>query len=60
VQQASLGTREVSSNITDVQRGAVETGSASTQVLSSARSLASDSTRLKVEVASFLESVRAA
>jgi methyl-accepting chemotaxis protein len=60
VQQASLGTQQVSSNITDVQRGAIETGSASTQVLSAAKSLATDSTRLKVEVAQFLESVRAA
>ncbi|WP_426412348.1 methyl-accepting chemotaxis protein [Bradyrhizobium ganzhouense] len=60
VQQASLGTQEVSVNIADVQRGAIETGSASTQVLSAAKSLATDSTRLKVEVAQFLESVRAA
>jgi methyl-accepting chemotaxis protein len=60
VQQASVGTQEVSSNITDVQRGAIETGEASTEVLSAAKSLANDSTRLKVEVAQFLESVRAA
>jgi methyl-accepting chemotaxis protein len=60
VQQASVGTQEVSSNISDVQRGAAETGSASSQVLSAAQMLASDSTRLKVEVAQFLESVRAA
>ncbi len=60
VQQASLGAQQVSSNIIDVQRGAVETGSASAQVLSAAQSLASDGTRLKVEVAQFLESVRAA
>jgi methyl-accepting chemotaxis protein len=60
VQQASVGTQEVSSNITNVQRGAIETGEASTEVLSAAKSLANDSTRLKVEVAQFLESVRAA
>ncbi len=60
VQQASIGTQQVSANITDVQHGAIETGSASTQVLSAAKSLASDSTRLKVEVAQFLDSVRAA
>ncbi|HET7889808.1 MAG TPA: methyl-accepting chemotaxis protein [Bradyrhizobium sp.] len=60
VQQASIGTQEVSSNITDVQRGAVDTGSASGEVLSAAKSLAADSTRLKVEVAQFLEAVRAA
>ena len=60
VQQAALGTQEVSSNITNVQRGAIDTGSASGEVLSAAKSLATDSTRLKVEVAQFLESVRAA
>jgi methyl-accepting chemotaxis protein len=60
VQQAAIGTQQVSSNITDVQRGAGETGAASSQVLSAAQSLATDSTRLKVEVESFLESVRAA
>ena len=60
VQQASQGTQEVSANIADVQHGAVETGSASNQVLSAAKSLAGDSTRLKDEVRSFLEAVRAA
>jgi methyl-accepting chemotaxis protein len=60
VQQASQGTQEVSANIADVQHGAVETGSASNQVLSAAKSLAGDSTRLKDEVRGFLEAVRAA
>ena len=60
VQQASEGTQQVSSNVVDVQRGATETGSASTHVLSAAKSLATDSDRLKREVASFLQSVRAA
>jgi methyl-accepting chemotaxis protein len=60
VQQAAHGTQQVSSNITDVQRGASETGSASSQVLSAAQSLSSDGARLKVEVARFLNSVRAA
>jgi methyl-accepting chemotaxis protein len=60
VQQAAQGTQQVSSNITDVQRGASETGSASSQVLSAAQMLSGDSTRLKVEVAKFLDSVRAA
>ncbi|KZD25050.1 methyl-accepting chemotaxis protein [Tardiphaga robiniae] len=60
VQQAAHGTQQVSSNITDVQRGASETGSASSQVLSAAQSLSSDGARLKVEVARFLDSVRAA
>jgi methyl-accepting chemotaxis protein len=60
VQQAAQGTQRVSSNITDVQRGASETGSASSQVLSAAKSLSSDSNRLKLEVGKFLNSVRAA
>ncbi|MDU6495511.1 methyl-accepting chemotaxis protein, partial [Bradyrhizobium sp.] len=60
VQQASHGTQQVSSNVVDVQRGAAETGQASTHVLDAAKSLASDSDRLKREVASFLQSVRAA
>jgi methyl-accepting chemotaxis protein/CHASE3 domain sensor protein len=60
VQQAALGTQQVSSNITDVQRGASETGSASSQVLSAAQSLSSNSSRLKLEVGKFLNSVRAA
>jgi methyl-accepting chemotaxis protein len=60
VQQAAQGTMQVSSNIIDVQRGASETGGASSQVLSAAQSLSSDSNRLKTEVSRFLNSVRAA
>jgi methyl-accepting chemotaxis protein len=60
VQQAAQGTQQVSSHITDVQRGASETGSASSQVLSAAKSLSSDSNRLKLEVGKFLNTVRAA
>ncbi|WP_315765232.1 MULTISPECIES: methyl-accepting chemotaxis protein [unclassified Bradyrhizobium] len=60
VQQAAQGTELVSSNVVDVQRGATETGSASSQVLGAAKSLAQDSDRLKREVAQFLQSVRAA
>jgi methyl-accepting chemotaxis protein len=60
VQQAAQGTQQVTANITDVQRGAAETGSASSQVLSAAQSLSSDSNRLKLEVGKFLGSVRAA
>jgi len=44
----------------EVQRGAGETGSASSQVLSSAQSLSADSNRLKLEVGKFLDTVRAA
>jgi aerotaxis receptor len=60
VQQAALGTQQVSSNIVDVQQGASETGSASSQVLSTAQSLSGDSNRLKLEVGKFLDTVRAA
>lgn len=60
VQQAALGTQDVSSNIVSVQRGASETGSASSQVLSSAQSLSIESNRLKAEVDKFLATVRAA
>jgi methyl-accepting chemotaxis protein len=60
VQQAAEGTVQVSSHITDVQYGAGETGSASSQVLSAAQSLSGESNRLKLEVGKFLTSVRAA
>jgi methyl-accepting chemotaxis protein len=60
IQHAAQGTLQVSSNITDVQRGASETGSASSQVHSAAKSLSSESHRLKLEVDKFLNSVRAA
>lgn len=60
VQQAAQGTQKVSSNIVDVQRGAAETGSASSQVFSSAQSLSQESSRLKLEVDKFLTTVRAA
>ena len=60
VQQAAHGTQQVSANIADVQRGASETGSASSQVLTAAKSLSGESSRLKREVGQFLSSVRAA
>jgi hypothetical protein len=58
VQQAAEGTHQVSSNVTDVQRGASETGSASSQVRRA------DAVRrqqpLKLEAGTFLGTVRAA
>ena len=60
VQQAAHGTQQVSANITEVQRGASETGSASAQVLSAAKSLSGESSRLKREVGQFLSAVRTA
>jgi methyl-accepting chemotaxis protein len=60
VQQAAEGTTQVANNITDVNRGAAETGAASSQVLSSAQSLSNESNRLKLEMGKFLTTVRAA
>jgi len=60
VQQAAQGTTQVATNITDVNRAASETGSASTEVLGSAKSLANESNRLKLEMGKFLATVRAA
>jgi hypothetical protein len=56
----AAGTTQVALNITDVSRGASDTGSASAQVLTSARSLSSESNRLKLELGKFFETVRAA
>jgi methyl-accepting chemotaxis protein len=60
VAEAASGTSQVAGNITDVNRGAAATGQASAQVLSSAKSLSGDSTRLKTEVQKFVELVRTA
>ncbi len=60
VQEAANGTSQVAANISDVNRGTAATGSASAQVLASARSLSSDSNRLQVEVQKFVELVRTA
>jgi len=60
VGSAAKGTTSVATNITDVNRGAGETGAASAKVLSSAQSLSKESHRLKVEVERFLGTVRAA
>ena len=47
-------------NITDVNRGAEQTGSASSQVLDAARALSGESGHLKTAVEKFLATVRAA
>jgi methyl-accepting chemotaxis protein len=60
VQQAAHGTTQAATNIAAVNRGASETGAASAQVLVSAQSLANESNRLKLEMAKFLDTVRAA
>jgi methyl-accepting chemotaxis protein len=60
VQQAAVGSSQVATNIADVNRGAGDTGSASSQVLSSAQLLSNENKRLKAEVVKFLATVRAA
>jgi hypothetical protein len=60
VGEAAKGTAEVAEKITRVNHGASATGSASTQVLTSARSLSKESGHLKSEVENFLNTVRAA
>ena len=58
--EAAKGTSHVASNITDVNRGAGETGAASGQVFSAAQSLARESKQLRGEVETFVATVRAA
>jgi len=60
VQQAAIGSTQVATSIADVNRGAGDTGSASSQVLSSAQLLSNENKRLKAEVGKFLATVRAA
>ena len=60
VQEAAQRTATVATRITEVNNGAGETGSASSNVLTSASQVANDSARLKAEVERFLTAVRAA
>jgi methyl-accepting chemotaxis protein/aerotaxis receptor len=60
VQETAKGTSLVSSNIAEVRRSTTETGVASAQVLAAARTLASESSRLRSELDAFLRTVRAA
>ena len=60
MQQAAQGTQEITQSITQVNTAAAETGSASTQVLSAASELAKPGESLKVQIAKFLDAVRAA
>ncbi|APT33687.1 putative methyl-accepting chemotaxis AlkN [Methylobacterium phyllosphaerae] len=60
VQEAAHGTRQVTDHIGSVREGAGETGSAATQVLGAARTLAVRSDGLSRAVRKFLDEVRAA
>ncbi len=60
VQNVAQGTHEAATNVMHVNRGATETGTASEEVLNSARSLSSESTRLREELDRFMANIRAA
>jgi methyl-accepting chemotaxis protein len=60
VQNVAKGTEEAAANIMQVNRGATETGSASEEVLNSAKTLSSESARLREELDSFMANIRAA
>jgi methyl-accepting chemotaxis protein len=60
VQNVAQGTNEAAADVMEVNRGATETGSASEDVLNSARTLSSESTRLRAELDRFMANIRAA
>ena len=60
VQNVAQGTQEAAASVMQVNRGATETGSASEEVLNSARSLSTESTRLRGELDRFMANIRAA
>jgi methyl-accepting chemotaxis protein len=60
VQQAADGTREVNQNIVGVSEASEQLGASASRLLDAANGLSSQSDRLKFEVGSFLDSVRAA
>ena len=60
VQNVAQGTQRAATDIMQVNRGATETGSASEEVLNSAKSLSSESARLREELDRFMANIRAA
>ncbi|SPP91674.1 methyl-accepting chemotaxis protein [Bradyrhizobium vignae] len=60
VQTVAQGTQAAATDIGEVNRGAAETGSASEEVLNSAKTLSSESTRLRAELDRFMANIRAA
>ena len=60
VQEAALGTGQVSSNIAAVNDAAAKTGTASSQVLASAEQLSDQAANLRADVDRFLANIRAA
>jgi methyl-accepting chemotaxis protein len=60
VKQVVHGTKQVTAGISDVNKEASSTGSASEGVLASARALSEESNKLRLEADKFLATVRAA
>lgn len=60
VQSVAHGTQQVTGNIVKVNEGATQTGVASEQVLNAARTLSSESQRLREELDRFMLTIRAA
>jgi methyl-accepting chemotaxis protein/CHASE3 domain sensor protein len=60
VQSVAQGTQTAATDIGEVNRGAAETGSASEEVLHSAKTLSTESTRLRAELDRFMGNIRAA
>ena len=60
IQGVAQGSQDVASNIIKVNRGAIETGAASEQVLNSAQLLSGESARLRHELTRFMANIRAA
>ena len=60
IAQAAQGAAQVAVNITDVNHDADETGTASIKVLQAAQVLSGESRKLDLEVAKFIDTVRAA
>jgi methyl-accepting chemotaxis protein len=60
VQTVAQGTHDAAANIMEVNRGAAETGAASGNVLDAARTLSTESTRLREELDRFMANIRAA
>ena len=60
MQNVAKSTQDVALNITEVNRSAAETGSASSEVLNSAKTLSVESGRLRQELDQFMATIRAA
>ncbi|MPT22014.1 MAG: methyl-accepting chemotaxis protein, partial [Starkeya sp.] len=60
VHQAAQGTQEVSSSISTVSVAAADTGRVSAEIVRSATDLSSQASRLRTQVDTFIERIRAA